>query len=189
MKKVTMIAAGLVLSANVFAQTWNVDKVHSHMGFDVTHLGVSNFTGTFKTFDAKLTAKSADFSDAAFEMSADVASISTENSQRDEHLKSADFFDASANPAITFKSKSFKKVKGKMYKVTGDLTMHGVTKPVVFDAMLNGTTIHPMNKKNVAGFTFMATIKRSDFGIGASMPEAMLSDAVKLVSSAEFVKE
>ena len=114
-------------------------------------------------------------------------SINTDNEQRDTHLKSPDFFDAAKFATLTFKSKSFKKVKDNTYKVTGDLTMHGVTKTVELDAVARIGT-NPMSKKTVAGFKIAGTLKRSDFGIGASMPASMLSEEIAIIANAEFAK-
>ena len=189
MKKVTIIAAGLMLSASAFAQSWSVDKMHSNIGFGITHLTINEIQGNFNSFDSKITDAKADFDGAKIEFSADVNSINTNVEPRDKHLKSADFFDAEKMPTLSFKSKTFKKTSGKNYKVTGDLTMHGVTKPVTLDAVFNGTTTNPMSKKTMAGFTVTGNIKRSDFGVGASMPEAMLSENVKLKANLEFSKD
>jgi len=188
MKKVTIIAAGLLLSASAFAQTWSSDKMHSKLGFSVTHMKISDIEGDFKVFDATITSSKPDFSDAVVELNADVNSINTEVEPRDKHLKSADFFDAEKMPKLSFKSKSFTKVKGKEYKMTGDLTMHGVTKPVTLSVVYNGTTTNPMSKKETAGFKITGVIKRSDFGVGASMPDAMLSENVTLRANTEFTK-
>lgn len=189
MKKITIIAAGLILSANAFAQTWSIDKAHSRIGFGITHLGINEVDGSFKTFDGKITTSKADFDGSTIEFSAETNSINTDIEPRDKHLKSADFFDAEKNPSITFKSTSFKKEKGKEYKVTGNLTMHGVTKPVTLTAILVGTTTHPMTKKEMAGFRITGSVKRSEFGIGASMPEAMLSEVVNITANTEFSKD
>ena len=188
MKKITIIAAGLFLSVSSFAQTWSVDKMHSKVGFSITHMKINEIEGDFKSFDATITSSKADFSDAVMEFSADVNSINTEVEPRDKHLKSADFFDAEKMPKITFKSKSFTKLKGKEYKMTGDLTMHGVTKTVTLMVTFNGTTTNPMSKKEMAGFKIVGTINRSDFGIGASMPDSMLSENVSLRINTEFSK-
>ena len=189
MKRVTNITAALILSATAFAQTWSVDKAHSRLGFSITHLSISEIPGSFRSFDAKITSSKDDLSDAVIELTADVNSVNTENEQRDEHLKGPDFLDAAKFSTFTFKSKSFTKVRGKQYKVTGDLTLHGITKPVVLNASFNGTTTHPMSKKTMAGFTITGIIKRSDFGIATSMPAAMLSDEVALLANTEFSKD
>ena len=189
MKKVTILLSALIISASAFGQTWSIDKAHSRIGFGITHLTINEIEGDFKTFDGKITSSKADFSDATIEFSADINTINTDVEARDKHLKSADFFDAANNPTLTFKSTSFKKGKGKDYKVTGNLTMHGVTKPVTLDAVLVGTTVHPMSKKEMAGFRITGNINRSDFGIGASMPAAMLSENVELKANTEFAKD
>ena len=189
MKNIFLLLAASVVSAVSFGQTWSVDKAHSQLGFSITHLGISDIGGAFRSFDSKITASKEDFSDASIELTAEVGSINTGNDQRDGHLKSPDFFDAAKYPAFSFKSKSFTKVQGKQYKLTGDLTLHGVTKPVVLNATLNGTTTNPMSKKNMAGFTITGVIKRTDFGIATSFPAAMLSDDVKLIANTEFAKD
>lgn len=190
MKKATIVAALLISSAAAtFAQTWSVDKAHSRLGFNVTHLAIAELGGTFNSIDAKITSAKPDFSDAVVELTADINSINTDNEQRDGHLKSADFFDAAKFPTLTFKSTSFKKVSDKSYKVSGNLTLKGVTKPVVLDVVLGGTSTNPMSKKTVAGFKISGTIKRSDFGVAASMPTAMLADEVTLQAGAEFTKD
>lgn len=189
MKSITLLAAVLALSVATFAQTWTVDKAHSRLAFTINHLGIADLGGTIKSFDSKITSSKDDFSDAVIEFNGDINSISTDNEQRDNHLKSPDFFDAAKFSAITFKSKSFTKESGKQYKLAGDLTLHGVTKPVVLDVTFNGTTTHPMSKKTLAGFKITGTIKRSDFGVATAMPAGMLGDDVAIVASAEFTKD
>jgi len=120
-------------------------------------------------------------------MVADVNSIDTDVEERDTHLKSADFFDAAKYPDIIFKSTAFEKVSDKKYKVTGDLTFHGVTKQITLEAIAN-YGVHPMSKKTLAGFKVTGTIKRSDFGIAPSMPPAMLGDEVNIVANTQFAK-
>ncbi|MGA0557210.1 YceI family protein [Larkinella sp. VNQ87] len=188
MKKLTCLAVSLLLSAASFAQTWTVDKAHAKVGFTVTHLLVSDVDGNFKTFDAKITSSKPDFTDAVVELTADVNSIDTDNDRRDADLKSEKYFDAAKFPTLTFKSTSFQKVEGKKYKVTGNLTMHGVTKPVTLDVTLNGPITHPMNKKEIAGFKIAGELKRSDFGIGTGTPVAVVSEEVTIRANAEFIK-
>lgn len=188
MKKVALFLTVLVAASTTFAQTWSLDKSHAKLGFSVTHLLVSDVEGAFKNFDVKVTSSKEDFSDAVIELTADVNSINTENEQRDGHLKSGDFFDASKFPTLTFKSKSLKKVDGKKYKLVGDLTIHGVTKQVTLDVIFNGTAVHPYSKKTVAGFKISGTFNRSDFGIGGSTPGAVVSDEVTLISNVEIIK-
>jgi len=187
MKRITMLTAAVMIAAATFAQSWTLDKAHAKLGFTITHLMVSDVEGTFKTFDITLISSKEDFSDAVITLTADVNSINTDNDKRDEHLKSPDFFDAAKFPSLTFKSKSFTKVSGKNYKLTGYLTLHGVTKPVTLDVIYNGTITNPMSKKLVSGFKISGTIKRSDFGVGGAMT-GILSDEVTLIGNAEFDK-
>lgn len=171
------------------AQTeWALDTNHSNLRFSISLLMMSEVDGTFKIKEATIKAPKDDFSDAVVTMVADVKSIDTDVDARDQHLRTADFFDAEKFPTITFKSKSFKKVADKKYKVEGDLTMHGVTKPVVLDVIANSGT-HPVTKKTVAGFKITGTIKRLDFGISPATPAAMLSDDVSIVANAQFEKK
>ncbi|GAB3559735.1 YceI family protein [Spirosoma fluminis] len=191
MKRVFFTVAIALASFATYAQTtWGMDKAHSKLGFTVTHLALTEVDGNFKTFDAKVTATKPDLSDAIFELTADVNSISTDNERRDNHLKSPDFFDAAKYPTITFRSKSFQKVEGKKYKIMGDLTMHGVTKPVTLDAVMNGpvTMENPRGKQEKAGFKIAGTLKRSDFGVGSSST-VVVSDEVEIKANGEFAKQ
>jgi polyisoprenoid-binding protein YceI len=192
MKKITLLfavaATALFAFKPIAPLTWEADKAHSKLGFVVTHLMVSDVEGSFKNFTSTVSVSKEDFSDAVVELRADVASVNTDNDQRDAHLKGADFFEASKFPELTFKSTSVKKLSGNKYKVAGNLTFHGVTKPVTLDAVLRGVTVNPMSKKSIAGFKVSGTIKRSDFNFGSKFPEAMLSDEVTLNANTEFVK-
>ncbi len=190
MKALVFSLATLFTISSTYAQTWTVDKAHAKVGFTVTHLMLSDVDGNFKTFDAKLTSAKPDLSDAVIEVSAEVTSVNTDNERRDGHLKSPDFFDAVKFPTLTFKSTSFKKVEGKKYKVTGDLTMHGVTRPVTLDAVLTGpvTLDNPRGKQEKAGLKISGILKRSDFGVGSSST-AVVSDEVEIKAAGEFVKQ
>jgi len=193
MKKLTLVAT-IAISAILFAftvvtsTTWTYDKNHAKVGFTVTHMLISDVEGYFKTANVTLTTTKEDFTDAVVEMTAEAASINTDNEKRDGHLQSADFFDAAKFPTLTFKSTSFKKTKtANTYEVKGNLTMHGVTKPVTLTAVAK-TGTHPMNKKTIAGFKVTGKLNRSDFGIGGSTPTAIVSDEVLIDANAEFVK-
>ena len=192
MKK-SIIISIIAVSAILFSftskenSTWQLDKVHSKLGFTVTHLMVSDVEGWFRVFDAKLISSKDDFSDASVEMTAQVNSINTENEQRDTHLKSPDFFDAVKYATITFKSSKFKRVNETNIIVTGDLTMHGITKTIDLGVYCRIGT-NPNSKQSVAGFKITGMINRSDFGIGNSVTTALVSDEVSLISNVEFIK-
>jgi len=183
---VTLAALLLFSFTTLEPATWNLDKAHAKLGFSITHMMISEVEGSFNTFTSTVTSSKDDFSDAVVEMTADVSSVNTDNTSRDNHIKGEDYFDAAKYPTITFKSTSFKKIDDKNYKVTGNLTMHGVTKAVELNAFCN-TGTHPRTNKPVAGFKITGKIKRSDFGVGSSTP--MLGDEVKVNANAEFAKQ
>ncbi len=190
MKKLTIIlSALLVVTAFTTLDTWKNDKPHSQLGFTITHLGISDVSGTFNDFDVTVISSKPDFSDAVFELKANVASIDTRIDARDNHLKSADFFDATKYPILTFKSTSLAKKEKNMYKISGDLTMHGVTKQVTMDLSYRGMTENPMSKAKTTGFQLTGSINRSDFNIGAGFPPPMLSDEVLIKADGEFVQQ
>jgi polyisoprenoid-binding protein YceI len=165
-----------------------VDKGHSRLGFTVTHLGINDVTGNFKKFDVTVKSTKADFSNAEIELIGDIASIDTDIEMRDKHLQGADFFDAAKYPTFNYKSSSIKSVGKNKYKVNGNLTLHGVTKPVTLDLVYRGTVQNPMSKAPTTGFQVTGKIKRSDFGVGAGFPAPMLSDEVTIKADGEFTK-
>jgi polyisoprenoid-binding protein YceI len=142
---------------------WTVDKAHSHVRFTVSHLVIAEVEGRFKDFDVTLKNSKEDFTDAELEAKIQVASIDTDNERRDKHLRSADFLDAEKHPEITFKSTGFEKTGKDTYKVKGNLTIRGNTKPVVLDAKYNGTVKDPYGNTKVA-FRATTAINRFDFG-------------------------
>jgi polyisoprenoid-binding protein YceI len=189
MKKTIIILSSLfLLTAFSVLPTWKNDKPHSQLGFTVTHLGISDVSGTFNDFEVTVTSARPDFSDAVFEMTANVSSIDTRVEARDNHLKSADFFDAEKYPLITYKSTSVKKNGKDKYKLTGNLTLHGITKEVSLDLSFRGVTENPMTKVKTAGFQVTGSVNRSDFNIGTGFPPAVISDKVYIKADGEFVK-
>ncbi len=185
MKKIVLSLAAVLISFLTFAQDWVLDKAHANVGFSIVHLKISEVDGSFGKFDAKITSSKEDFTDAAIDFSAEVASISTGNDRRDGHLKSDDFFAAEKHPSITFKSTSVAKVSGNNYKITGNLTMRGVTKAITLDAVIRGP-IEGRGGKKIVGIKATGTINRIDFGVGKSGPTA--DDEVTLRVSGEFSK-
>lgn len=191
MKKVYLTLAVLTISLSSFITnppaSWSFDPAHSKLGFSIAYLTVSDVEGSFQIKEASIVTPKDDFTDATVTLVADVNTVNTENADRDKHLKTPDFFDAVKYPTLTFKSTSFKKVADKKYQVNGDLTMHGVTKPVTLEAV-GSVSFHPYLKKDVVGFKVTGVIKRSDFEISTSTPSAMLSDEVNLDANVVFAK-
>jgi polyisoprenoid-binding protein YceI len=164
-KRLMMFAlAAVVAGSQVTASTtWKLDKSHSSVQFTVPHLVISQVAGSFKSFDVNFTAAKDDFSDASLTADISVASIFTDNDKRDAHLKSADFFDAEKYPDITFKSTSFSKTGDNTYKISGDMTIRGITRTVVFDAVYKGQV--SAWGKTIIAFTASTEINRFDFGV------------------------
>lgn len=191
MKKLSLIFSILFISLGAIAQdTWIADPYHSKLGFTVTHLGIADVPGHFGDYDVTITSTKEDFSDAVVELTVQVASIDTRVEPRDNHLRSPDFFNVEQYPTMTFKSKSIKKAGKNKYKLTGDLTLLGVTKSVTVDMEHRGTTANPnANGAPVAGIQITGTIKRSDFGVGKDFPAPMISDEVVIKADGEFGKK
>jgi polyisoprenoid-binding protein YceI len=190
MKKIIFIlAAFITLTAFTTAvSTWQNDDPHSQLGFTVTHLGIADVSGVFKDFDVTINSTKSDFSDASFELTARTASIDTRVDARNSHLKSADFFDVEKYPTLTFESTSIKPVGKNKYKLTGNLTIHGVAKTVTMDLLYRGTVENPMSKRQTAGFQLTGTIKRSDFSVGPGFPAVVISDEVRIKADGEFTQ-
>jgi len=171
---------------------WTVDPTHSEVGFKVKHLMFTNVSGNFTKFDATVTTEEENFDTATFEFSADVDSVNTNNADRDGHLKTADFFDVAQFPKLSFKSTSFEKKEEGEYKLTGDLTLHGVTKPVVLDVEFGGLQKDPWGNIK-SGFSIEGKVNREDFGLtyNAALETGgvMLGKEVKLAIELQFVKQ
>ena len=171
---------------------WSIDPTHSEIGFKVKHMMFTNVSGKFETFEATAVSKNDDFTDASFDFSADTTSISTGNTDRDNHLKSADFFDAENFPKLQFKSTSMKKTSPSDYELTGDLTLHGVTKTVTLDVEYGGIMQDPWGNTK-AGFTITGRINRKDWGLtwNAALETGgvLVSEEVRLFIEIQFVKQ
>ncbi len=166
---------------------WKIDPTHSEVDFKVKHMMISTLSGRFEEFDGKAETSSEDFKDAKFTFAADINSINTKNTDRDNHLKSDDFFGAEDHPKLTFTSKAF---EGDT--LVGDLTIKGTTKEVKLDVDFNGVAVDPYGQTK-AGFEFEGQINRKDFGLSwNSITEAgnvVVSDKVRLIVSAQFIKQ
>jgi len=167
MKKTILILCVVMFAAS-FAQaqktTWTFDKTHSNIQFDVAHMVISEVSGQFQNYEGTVLTSQEDFSDAKIDFSIDVNSIDTDDSKRDGHLQSPDFFDVEKYPNITFVSKSMKRIGKGQYKLTGDFTMHGVTKEIALDVKYGGTVTDPYGNVK-AGFKITGIINRPDFGL------------------------
>lgn len=190
MKKITALIATLFFSTFLLAQTtWKADPMHSKLSFSTVHHGISDISGLFKTFEATAITNKADFSDAVFELSTDVASIDTEVEMRDDHLRGEEFFDVGQFPKMTFKSIAIKKIGKDKYKLIGTFTLHGITKPATITMWYRGTIVNEQSKAITAGFQFSGILKRFDFNVGSKFPSAMISDEVKIKADCEFIKQ
>jgi polyisoprenoid-binding protein YceI len=184
----SLAVAVVALPAFAFAaDTWNIDTAHSQAAFSVKHLLISTVRGDFQKTAGKVVIDEADVTKSTVEATIDVASISTRDEKRDAHLKGADFFDVAKFPTITFKSTKVEKA-GEALKVTGDLTMHGVTKSVVLD--VTGPTKEVKDPWGLSrrGVSASGKVNRKDFGVSYG-PDAVVSDAVTITIDAELVKE
>jgi polyisoprenoid-binding protein YceI len=170
---------------------WALDPTHSEIHFKVKHLMITTVTGSFASFTAAAETDNEDFSNAAISFSADTASISTGNEQRDVHVKSADFFDVEKYPALSFVSTSYQKA-GDDYTLTGDLTMHGVTKPVSLAVEFGGVAKDPWGNVK-AGFTLSGKINRKDFDLSWNAATEtgglLLSEEVKILAEIQLVQQ
>jgi len=178
----------LSVSAPAFAaDTYKLDDTHTSVTFQWTHFGFSHPSGKFMNAVGTVTLDDAAPANSSVEVAFAIDGINTGVAKLDEHLKSADFFDAAQFPTATFKSTKVAQTSATTADVTGDLTIHGVTKPVTLKVTLNKKDVHPMMKKVDAGFTATGTINRSDFGIGAYVP--MVSDQIDLYIEAEAIAQ
>jgi len=159
-----IVAAVALLAAAIQAEVWTVDKAHSSIGFSVRHLVITKTTGRFHEFDGQLEFDGKNIEGGSVEVSAQMASVSTDDEKRDEHLRSPEFFDVEKFPTMTFKSKKVIAGENGQFQLVGDLTIKGVTREVVFDAEFNGVATDPWGNTK-AGFSAGATINRQDFQI------------------------
>jgi polyisoprenoid-binding protein YceI len=174
------------------ATKWVIDPMHSEVQFKVKHLVISTVSGFFKSFEGSMETENDDFESADISFSLDINSIDTNQTQRDEHLKSAEFFDAAEYPQITFKSTSFKKTGDDEYDLVGDLTVKGITKSVKLNAEYGGST-NDFYGNTKAGFEVTGKINRKDFGLTwDGVTEAgsiVVGEDIKLTINVQFAKQ
>ncbi|MBW8359860.1 MAG: YceI family protein [Weeksellaceae bacterium] len=191
MKKVMSLLMFSLFAVSVFAQKVLVnDPAHSRIQFSVIHLTISDISGNFETANLTINADEKNFLNSKLTFEVDVNSINTHIEARDNHLRSADFLDVAKYPKMMFTSTAISKAKQKnYYNVKGNLSMHGITKPVSVVLVYRGSTVNQMNKKKTYGYQVLATVKRSDFNVGPGFPEAVISDQVRIKGDFELTEK
>ena len=171
---------------------WALDPAHSELGFKIKHLMISTVTGVFTDFSVKTETTGDDFSDAVIDAEVSVASINTKNSMRDDHLRTADFFEAEVHPKILFRSTKFEKLEDGSFNLVGDLTIRNVSQPIKLSVEYNGLAKDPWGNIK-AGFAFEGKINRKDFGINYNAAletgGVLLSEEVKIFGEIQLVKQ
>ncbi|RKS03187.1 YceI family protein [Flavobacterium sp. 102] len=172
--------------------TWAIDPTHSEIGFKVKHMMFTNVSGKFNLFDADIENEEENFETAAINFSAEVNSINTGNDDRDNHLRSADFFDVENFGKLTFKSTSVKKVNEGEYKISGDLTIKDVTKSITLDTEYSGLMKDPWGNTKI-GLSLNGKINRKEFGLtwNAALETGgvLVGEDIKLNAEVQFVKQ
>ena len=194
MKKLVLLAfSALLVAAPAVAQTWQIDPAHSRAQFTARHFGISNVRGDFYNLAGSAEYDGKDVTKARVKVTIDVNTITTHVAQRDTHLKSADFLEVAKYPTMTFESTSITAAGAGKYKMVGNLTMHGVTKPVTFDLDApSGIITDPMNGSRRVGAAAAATINRKDFGVNydGKLPNGTpsVSDEIKIQLDVELLQ-
>lgn len=170
---------------------WEFDPTHSELGFKIKHLMITNVSGTFKKFDVKVESENDDFTTAKIVATADMSSISTNNEQRDAHLRNADFFEVEKYPSLVFQSTKIERIDDDTFSVYGNLTMKGVSKAVKLNVEYSGLTKDPWGNQR-AGFIITGKINRSDWGVTFNgvleTGGLMLGEEVKINSEIQLIK-
>lgn len=171
---------------------WAIDPTHTEIGFKVKHMMFTNVSGKIAKYDATVETDGDDFNNAVIEFSADADSITTANADRDAHLLSPDFFDAAQFPKLSFSATSFNKTDDADFELTGDLTLHGITKPVKLVVEFGGLMKDPWGNIKAA-FNINGKINRKDFGLtwNAALETGgvLVSDEVKIIAEVQLVKQ
>lgn len=185
-----VLAGASLASINAQGQssTWTIDPAHSSINFQIRHMGVSNVHGSLGGIKGTVVYDEKDVSKSTVEASADTNTVATGVEARDKHLKSPDFFDVEKFPTLTFKSTSVSNTGGKL-TLTGDLTLHGVTKSVTLDVDGPAPAQTDKSGKTRSGFSASGMLKRSDFNFGSKFGSAMVGDDVKFSIDVEIDKQ
>lgn len=189
-RKMTILALGMVLASGVAFSTaqaaplaFTLESPHTQIVFNVNHLGFSHSYGKFTGYSGTINFDPEAPESSSVDVSIDAKSVDLNNAKWNDHVKSADILDTEKFPTITFKSTKIEVTGEKTANITGDLTLHGVTKPVVLATVFNKLDKHPMNGHTVAGFSATARFKRSDFGVNYGLPN--IGDDVSIVIEVE----
>lgn len=170
---------------------WAIDPTHSTIGFKVKHMMFTNVSGKFENYEAHIVTEGDDFSKSNIEFSADINSIDTRNLDRDNHLKSADFFDTENHPKMTFKASSLTKIDDENYEIAGDLSIRGVTKFVKLPAEFSGLMTDPWGNTK-AGLNISGKVNRKDWGLNWNSAletgGVLVSEDVKLDIELQLIK-
>jgi len=179
---------GAAVPAAAQTQKFNIDNNHTQVSFTYDHFGFSNPTARLEQIKGSIELNQKDWGKSSVIVTMPLAGLHTGVEKLDTHLKSADFFDAEKNPDITFKSTKVEKTGEQSLKVTGDLTAHGVTKPVTLDVKINKIGENKMMQTQTAGFDADTSLKRSDWGVGAYVPGVSDEVKVHITVSADLAK-
>ncbi|PWC78595.1 YceI family protein [Azospirillum sp. TSH64] len=179
-------ATGAVSTAFAAPVSYKIDPAHTAVAFIVNHVGFSNVIGRFNTVGGEVSFDKDAVEKSTVTVTIDTTSVDTNHAKRDEHLRSPDFFNAKEFPKMTFKSTKIEKTGDKTGKLHGDLTMLGVTKPVVLDVTFNKDGVSPASKLETAGFSARGTVKRTEFGMKYGAPA--IGDDIQLLIEVEAVK-
>ncbi len=171
---------------------WTLDPTHSDLGFKIKHLMITNVSGSFKEFQAEVETDGSDFSTAQIRVNAEMASLSTNNEQRDAHLRTSDFFEVDKFPHLTFTSTRIDKINDDTLALHGDLTLKGITKAVKLNVEINGVTKDPWGGER-AGFVVTGKIKRSEWGVtfnsALETGGVMLGEDVSITGEIQLIKQ
>ena len=193
MRKIAFLALAGLLATGTAVQaapvTYTLDPGHTMVLFSWNHFGYSNPTANLGLSQGTLVYDPAAPTKATVEVTLPLSALDTHVPALDEHLKKPDFLDADQYPVVTFQSTEVQPLGGNKFKVTGNLTVHGVTRPVVLDATLNRVGPHPMGKAQSIGFDATATLKRSEFGVGAYVPNVSDEVHVRITTEGSVPKE
>lgn len=181
----TMAIGGFLPSTALAA--WEIDPSHTHVSFQVGHLGLTHTPGIFRKVDGRVSFDDRNVEASNVAITIDTASIDTVHTQRDGDLRSAAWFDAEKNPKINFVSTSVRRIDDRNYVISGNLTIRGKTMPVDFNTVLTNRAVNPFLKVPMVGFVGNAKIKRSDFGM--SQYPAVIADEVELKIALELIQK